>query len=295
MRRVMLLVGVVMLGLMPARAQQGAPGFLSALVSARVVELNFVWDGSSPLLPLNPPFAMALASTHEGTAGMIPGGMAFASDMMYFSGQHGAPTIDALGHISNNLELYGGLDARENESANGLNALGIEHYPSEKFVNRGVLLDVARYKGVDALEAGYEMTPADLEATVKAQGVELRQGDSVLIRTGYGQFFEKDKATYMGFRPGLGETGAHWLAGKEIFLTGMDTLTYDVAPEAGTVFPAHRVLIADHGVYLVENMNLEELAIALADGGSHEFALVLNPLRLRGATASPLNAFALLP
>jgi kynurenine formamidase len=65
-------------------------------------------------------------------------------------------------------------------------------------------------------------------------------------------------------------------------------------PEAGTVFPAHRILIAGNGVYLVENMNLEALGDALA-GSTGEFALVLNPLRIRGATASPLNAFALLP
>ena len=71
-------------------------------------------------------------------------------------------------------------------------------------------------------------------------------------------------------------------------------MTYDVVPEAGTAFPTHRILIAGHGVYLVENLNLEALGTAL-DGSSGEFVLVLNPLRIRGATASPLNAFALVP
>jgi len=144
------------------------------------------------------------------------------------------------------------------------------------------------------LEAGYEISPADLEATVAAQGIELRAGDSVVIRTGYGQFYNGDRDRYVGLRPGIGEMGAQWLAERRIFLAGMDTLTFDVVPEAGTVFPAHRILIAGNGVYLVENMNLEALGDALA-GSTGEFALVLNPLRIRGATASPLNAFALLP
>jgi len=214
---------------------------------------------------------------------------------MFLSGQHGAPTIDALGHISDNGKLFGGADAAASEGPNGLTAQGIEKYPREKLVNRGVLLDVARHKGVSALDAGYEITAADLEATAAAQRVEVREGDSVLIRTGYGQFYNGDRAKYMGPRPGPGEDAARWLAAKRIFLTGSDHLTYEVFPEKGTVFPVHRILIADHGIYLVENMNLEELASTLAQRARHEFVLVLNPLRIQGATASPLNAFALLP
>ncbi len=277
-------------------AQQSSPSqeFLAQVTSARVVELNFVWDNDSPLLGLNPPFSLALRSTHESSAGMIPG-ITFADDVMEFSGQHGSPTIDALGHFSNDGALYGGVDGAASSSPTGLTALGIEHYPTEKLVNRGILLDVARYKDVEALEAGYEIMPADLEGAAERQGVEIAEGDSVLIRTGYGQFFEGNKDTYMGFRPGIGEAGAAWLAGKGIFLSGTDTLTFDVVPEAGSVFPAHRTLLAEHGIYIVENLNLEVLARELTERGTGQFVLVLNPLRIRGATASPLNAFALLP
>ena len=265
---------------------------LDALRAARIVELNFVWDSQSPLLGFNSPFAMSLSATHKATAGMIPG-MAFAGDMMYFSGQHGAPTIDALGHVSSNGKLYGGLDATASEGPQGLLKLGIETYPRERLVNRGVLLDVARAKRLDALAPGQEVTGEDLEAAAAAQGVEIRAGDSVLIRTGYGKFFTADKAKYMGPRPGIGERGARWLAGKQVFLTGADTLTYDVFPESGSTFPAHRILIAESGIYLIENLNLEELGDVLAGRGVYEFPLVVNPLRIRGATASPLNAFAI--
>jgi kynurenine formamidase len=268
---------------------------VKTVLSARVVELNFVWDKNAPLLAFNPPFTLGLHTSHQATAGMIPGGIAFAADMMFFSGQHGAPTIDALGHISNNGKLYGGAEAAASEGPDGMTAQGIENYPREKLVNRGVLLDVARQKGVASLEAGYEITPQDLEETAKAQGVEIRQGDSVLIRTGYGQFYEKDRAKFMGFRPGPGEEAAKWLGAKRIFLTGSDQLTYEVFPEKGSVFPAHRTLIADHGIYLIENLNLEELAQALSERNRYDFVLVVNPLRIKGATASPLNAFALLP
>jgi kynurenine formamidase len=296
-RLALVAAGVVSLA-SPAAAQSRADAvknLLAQLQSARVIELNFVWDAQSPLLGFNPPFAMSLATTHKASAGMIPGGIAFAGDMMFFSGQHGAPTIDAMGHISSNGKLYGGLDAVASESPQGLLKLGMETYPKERFVNRGVLLDVARFKALEALAPGQEITAEDLEATAKAQGVEVRAGDSVLIRTGYGKFFSADKAKYTGLRPGIGESGARWLAGKQIFLAGADTLTFDVVPEAGTVFPAHRILIPESGVYLVENVNLEELAQALATTRVYEFPVVVNPLRIRGATASPLNMFVILP
>jgi kynurenine formamidase len=267
---------------------------INTLKSVRVIELNFMWDSKSPLLNLNPPFAIGLHSSHKETAGMIPGGIAYAEDMMFFSGQHGAPTIDALGHISDNGKLFGGLDAVANEGPSGLLALGIEVYPKDKFINRAVLLDVARFKQVDSLDAGYEITAEDLQATAKAEGVEIQAGDSVLIRTGYGKYFEADRAKYSGFRPGPGEGAARWLASKKIFLTGDDQMSYEVVPQKGTIFPCHRVLIADSGIYLVENLNLEELSKALSDQKMYEFTLIINPPRLRGATGAPLNAFAII-
>jgi kynurenine formamidase len=285
------LLALAIAGGMPAANAQA--DLLRAMQSAQVVDLNFVWDSRSPLLAFNPPFAASLVNTHKQTNGWIPQ-IAFAADMMFFSGQHGAPTIDALGHISHDGKLFGGLPADQNEGPNGLAALGIEVYPKEKYVNRGVLLDVARYKGMDALAPGYEITAADLEATAKAQGVEVRAGDSVLIRTGFGKLFG-DKAKYMGLRPGPGESACNWLAAKKVFLSGDDQLTYEVYPEKGTIFPCHRILIADSGIYIVENVNLEELAPLLAARKNYEFALVINPPKLRGMTGAAINAFAIVP
>ena len=283
------------------QGRQGSPSkkdvasFISSMKSARLIELNFIWDRNSPLLGLNPPFTLGLQTSHKQTKGMIPGGIAFAADMMFFSGQHGAPNIDALGHISDNGKHFNGTDAEANEGAAGLSTLGIENYPKEKFLNRAILLDVARFKKVDALAPGQEITAEDLEATAKAEDVEIQPGDSVLIRTGYGKYFESDRAKFMGLRPGPGEGAARWLVGKKVFLAGDDQMSFEVVPEKGTVFPCHRILIGDNGIYIVENLNLEELSKALADQKVFEFILVMNPPRIRGATGMAANAFAILP
>jgi len=283
----------VLLACAAAPVARADSDLLRSLKAAKVIELNHVWDTRSPLLSFNPPYLAVLSNTHKQTNGWIPE-LSFASDMMYFSGQHGAPTIDAIGHIGHSGKLFGGLAADQSEQPSGLTALGIETYPKDRLVNRGVLLDVARYKKLDAIAPGEEISAADLEGTAKAQGVEVRAGDSVLIRTGWGKFFG-DKGKYMGLRPGPGEGAAKWLADRKVFLTGDDQLTYEVYPEKGTIFPAHRILIADSGIYIVENMNLEELGETLAARRNYEFVLVLNPLRLRGMTGSPLNAFAIVP
>ena len=273
-----------------ARAAENAD-FISTVLNARVIELNFIWDKNAPVVK-NPPYSLALHTAHSDWK--IPGGVGFAMDMMFFSGQHGAPTIDAIGHVSDNGKLYGGLDADANTGSAGLKVLGIETYPHEKFVNRAVLLDVARFKGVAALAADYEISADDLAATEKAQGVKINEGDAVLIRTGYGQYFDSDREKYLGPRPGPGKSAAEWLAAKHIFLAGCDQLSFEIFP-AKKRFPAHRILVADNGIYIVEQLNLEELASLLAEREDYAFVLVLNPLRFKGATASPLNAFALLP
>jgi kynurenine formamidase len=278
-----------------ALAQTDDAEFIETVVSTRVIELNFVWDKTPPVLGFNPPYTLGLHSSHRDTTGMIPGGIAFAADMMFFSGQHGAPTIDALGHISKDGKFFNGADATSSEGPGGLTPPANDPYPAEKFDNRGVLLDVARHKGVEALEPGYEISVADLEAAASAQGVEVQSGDSVLIRTGYGRYYDGDRAKYEGPRPGPGEPAARWLAAKGIFLTGDDQMSYEVIPVDGSIFPVHRTLIGEYGIYLIENLNLEELATALAERNSGAFVLVVNPLRIKGATGMALNAFAMLP
>jgi kynurenine formamidase len=277
--------------------------FISGVRAARVFDLGFVWDGRAPVLSLNPPFAFALNATHRQTHeiyGTVPGSqVSWTSEIMYFSGQHGAPTIDAIGHIGRNMKLHGGVDAAAATARpDGIgNDLGIETFPADLLVSRGVLLDVARVVAggrPDPLPPGFVVTARHLEDAARAHGVQVRRGDSVLIRTGWGQHFGKDNARYLGEQsPGPGVEAARWLVGQGVRLTGTDTATYEVRPavHGSELFPVHMVLIADSGVYIVENLNLEDVGGA----GAHLFCLVTPPLRIRGASGSPLRMLALTP
>jgi kynurenine formamidase len=287
----------------PGPSSVNVEAFISGVKAARMFDLGFVWDARAPVLSLNPPFAFALNATHRQTHeifGTAPGSqVSWASEIMYFSGQHGAPTIDAIGHIGRNLKLHGGIDAvAATARPDGIgNDLGIETFPADLVVSRGVLLDVARVAAggrPDPLPPDVVITGRQLEDAARAHGVQVRRGDSVLIRTGWGRYFGTDNARYLGERsPGPGVDAARWLVAQGVRLTGTDTATYEARPAVNgrELFPVHMALIADAGVYIVENLNLDELGAA----GVFVFCLVTPPLRIRGASGSPLRMLALTP
>ena len=294
----------VALGSGAAEAQRASAEDLIRMVkTAEVYDLSFTWNEQAPVLNLNPPYSFALNRTHRMTHeifGQVPGSqVSWASDIMYFSGQHGSPSIDAIGHIGRNLRLHGGVDATAATSTPagiGMN-LGIDHYPKDLMLNRCVLLDVARHLGggrPDPLAPGLEVTAQHLEDTAKAQGVEVRRGDSLLIRTGWGQYFGKKNDLFLGEQsPGPGQDAARWIIGKGVRLAGNDTATFEKRPPVygKELFSVHMMLLADNGIYIVENANLEEVGAAKA----HVFLLVLTPLKIQGASGSPLRALAVAP
>src|SRR6267142_1709072 len=159
------------------------------------------------------------------------------------------------------------------------------------------LLDVGRQLASgrpDPLAPGFEITGAHLEQTAKAQGVEVRRGDSLMIRTGWGQYFGKDNGKYLGEQsPGPGQDGARWIIDRGVRLAGDDTATFEKRPAAygKELFSVHMMLLADSGIYIVENANLEPLA----DAKAYVALLILTPLRIQGASGSPLRAIALAP
>jgi kynurenine formamidase len=237
--------------------------------------------------------------THE-IFGQAPGSrVSWASEIMYFSGQHGAPTIDAIGHIGRDLKLHGGVDAvAATSTPGGIGAnLGIDNFHADLMLSRVVFLDVARQLASgrpDPLAPGFEITGAHLDQTAKAQGVEVQKGDSLLIRTGWGQYFGKDNAKYLGEQsPGPGQDAARWIIGKSVRLAGDDTATFEKRPAAygKELFSVHMMLLADHGIYIVENTNLEPLG----DAKAYVALLIVTPLRIQGASGSPLRAIAVAP
>jgi kynurenine formamidase len=287
-------------------------GFIRQVTKARIFDLSPTWDENSPIASVNPFYEMHLQATHQNTRGAFGDGgkLSFTAEVQHFSGQHGAPSIDAIGHIGRNGKLFGGVDAAQSTSdprgigrdaaATGAH-LDINHYPVERLVNRGVLLDVARtvQGNGDPLPAGFNITDEHLAQTASDQGVRLRRGDTVLIRTGWGKFFASDPAFYAGASAaGVGVAGAKFLVKSGAPVVGDDTLTFEVRPpivNPGTpafeVFPVHMLLIADNGINIIENYFLEEIAAAK----EYEFVLVVPPLRIRGGTGSALRSFALVP
>jgi len=285
------------------QARPTSEDLLRVLKSARLIDLSFTWSEQSPVLGLNPPYSFALNRTHKMTHeifGQAPGSrVSWASEIMYFSGQHGAPTIDAIGHIGRDLKLHGGVDAvAATSTPGGIGAnLGIDSFPADLMLNRMVFLDVARHLAggrPEPLAPGFEITAAHLEQTMKAAGAEVQRGDSLLIRTGWGQYFGKDNAKYLGEQsPGPGQDAARWIIAKGVRLAGDDTATFEKRPAAygKELFSVHMMLLADSGIYIVENANLEPLSDAKAFAG----VLVVTPLKIQGASGSPLRAFALVP
>ena len=318
-RSFMKLAGAAAAGLAAGGAQSNdrdgrADDFISSVQNARIFDLSHTWDENSPIAGVNPPYAMSLAATHQNTRGTFGDGgkLSFTSEIQQWSGQHGAPSIDAIGHIGRNGKLFGGVDAAAATSdlrglgRSGVGAhLDIAHYPAEKLVNRGVLLDVARHikRNGEPLAPAFNITADHLDDTARRQGVRIHKGDTVLIRTGWGQYFSGDaaaRAIYAGENAaGVGVSGARFLRDQKPLAVGNDTLTFEVRPPiVGTpgkpnfeVFPVHMLLIPDNGIGIIENYFLEEIALAR----EYEFLLVVPPLKIRGGTGSALRSFALVP
>lgn len=216
-------------------------------------------------------------------------GSSAANDMLSM-GTHVGTHIDAFSHVSHGGKLFGGLDVDEALVAGKYDQLGV--HTITPMLRRGVLLDVPAALGVECCEPGYEITVADLDSAAARQGTEIGAGDVVLVRSGWGARFEEGEA-YVGRDtgvPGVGEAGAQWLAARAAHAVGADTIAFErLAPRGGhALLPAHRVLLVDNGIYIVEALDLEELA----QRGVHEFTFVLVPLNIYGATGSPVRPLA---
>ena len=304
----LLAVTALLLPVASARADEGEGNaqLLKLIRKARVIDLSHTWDAQSPIASVNPPYSFSLAATHANTRGTFGDGnqLSFTSEIMHWSGQHGAPSIDALGHIGRDGLLFGGVDAAASTSnPNGLGASGvgahlaIDKFPSELLINRGVLLDVARMVQGDSspLPPTFEITAQHLRDAAQRQHVRLRKGDTVFIRTGWGPHFAGNPALYAGASsPGPGLDAAEFLIQAGARVVGNDTLTFEQRPPITfvpkfQVFPVHMRLIADSGIFIIENLNLEELSAARA----YEFTVITPPLKVRGGTGSALRALAL--
>ena len=200
--------------------------------------------------------------------------------------------FDGLGHVGvhhNGKDLfYNGFDLKNFGSPYGLRKLGIEKVGI--FYTRGVLLDVARARGIRRLQGGNSITADDLQAALKMSGAEIREGDAVFLHTGHGQLWMVDNDQYGIAEPGINMDAAKWLTDKKICLVGADTWAIEVVPPEDPLrpYPVHQWNLVRHGVYHLENLDLTDLAADQV----YEFAFIFCPLRLKGATGSPGNPIA---
>ena len=218
-------------------------------------------------------------------------GFGFSDDVLVTPNQAGSQW-DGLAHIFWKGRMYNGFDAG-NVTAKGAATCGIQ-VAKDRFVMRGVLLDVARHKGVECLDPGYAITSEDLDATAAAQNVQIRTGDAVVVRTGMTETRRGEWGDYNGgAAPGLSLHTAPWLHEHDVAAIATDTWGCEVRPNEIDLFqPLHIVALVHMGIPFGEIWDLQAIGEDCAADGVHEFMLCAAPLPITGAAGSPMNAVA---
>lgn len=201
---------------------------------------------------------------------------------------HTGTHIDALNHFGLNGKIWNGFSAEEHLGDRGWKVTGAEKIPP--IIARGVLIDIAKAKGVESLADGYRITRQDLVDALTKQQVNVEKGDVVLIRTGRMQDYE-NAAAYMKNPPGLGMAAAKFLVEeKGAMIIGADNLSLEAFPSEleDDYVPLHTYLLAQHGVPIMELVYLEDLS----KDDVFEFAFIGGSLKLRGADAAPMRPIA---
>jgi kynurenine formamidase len=260
------------------------------LHAARVYDLEQPRFCGMPIHPAHRPgYFYALHRRHRDTYRPEQHGPRTSSsgtlNMMEHTGTH----IDALCHQACGFKMYGDIPVEGNETPAGFTRLGIETVPP--LLGRGVLLDFAGYTGQSPLPRKHSVSADELRKCAAAQGVAVKKGDVLLVRTGFGTLWNDEEAYLEA--AGVGKSGTLWAAEQEVVAVGADNMAWDVPderdPDTGATLFAHVYLLPKKGIYIMENLNLEELA----RDRCYTFAFIGIPLKLTGATGSPFRPLAL--
>jgi kynurenine formamidase len=225
-------------------------------------------------------------------------GVCYSDDVVHMPLQS-ATQWDAIGHVHYDGKLYNGCNARECLTEKGALKMGVEHLASPGIMSRGVLLDIARFKGVERLPIDYAITVDDLNACCAKQGVTMQKGDILLVRTGHIQVFtnDQDRVRFMGKQPGLSYTCAEWAHDKSLAAVAADNVAVEILDRQGlrSEMPLafHMLALRDMGMPLGEMFNLEALAADCAADGRYTFMLAAPPLEVTNGFGSPVNPLAL--
>jgi kynurenine formamidase len=285
------------IGRLNLMTQASRAAVLARLDASKVYDLGVEYFIGMPSWQAvgDPRYQLWLTHTPRGTAVDDPVGVGreqnehvgytgAAISMYTHTGTH----IDALNHFGLGGKIWNGFAADEHLGDRGWRKTGAETIPP--IVARGVLIDVAASHGGAELPAGYRVRATDLRAALAQQGTRLHEGDVVLVRTGRMRAYE-DAAAYTAESPGLSLDAAQFLVAAGAMVIGADNLSFEAFPSEveGNYVPVHTYLLAQHGVPILELVDLE----ALARDRVYEFAFIASSLKLRGADAAPLRPIAI--
>lgn len=261
---------------------------LSTVAASSVVDLEQPRTIGMPCFPSHwPGYNFALHRRHE--AG--PESRTSAAGFIY-TAEHVGTHIDAFAHQAEHLEMCGGVAVTDGvQTPTGFTTLGVETIAP--IVRRGVLLDVAKHTP-EPLPPRHMISGTDLQRVADATHTEVRPGDVLLIRVGWGPRWSDDPQTYMD-APGMDRDAAEWAAAKGVFAVGADNMSWDlpgyVDPVLGYSLPAHAILLVRSGIHIIENLLLEELSALDAP----EFLFVCAPIKHVGGTGAPVRPLAIVP
>jgi kynurenine formamidase len=263
----------------------------AVLRAARVMRTGEVFELGRVLSPTMPFFGTRRFDLHTKRTFMNPQPNRRGSNeeiVVSEIGQVGTQ-FDAFNHQTIGGSLYNCFQVDDIAGRNGFTKLGVDKVGM--LMTRGVLIDVAGLKGVEMLPDAYEITVGDLQDALARQRVALQPGDAVFIHTGWGLLWGKDNARYVKTNPGVGIAAAEWLVRQDPMVVGADNWSVEVVPNPDLTIsqPVHQIFIVINGVHLVENMKLDELAAKRV----HEFAFVVQPLKIQGGTGSTVAPVAI--
>lgn len=229
------------------------PDLLHQLQSAKTYDLAQPYFIGMPHHPVHPPYLFGLVKKHGEYVSTVGGSS--ASEALAL-GAHVGTHIDALCHFSRSGKLHDGGEVAQSYTG-GLERLSVDAIAP--IFRRGVLLDIARQQSMDTLPVDFTITPEHLDAAERAQNVGVREGDIVLLRTGWARYWE-DAGRYISqvHSPGPGEAAARWISARRAFAAGSDTVAFEFVPSL--TMPVHVHLLVESGIHIIECLNLEQLA-----------------------------------
>ena len=258
------------------------------VTTGKVYKLGIPVDRATPAFPpRNLAVTILTPNQYQGTA-YAENKMSYLDDM--FTGWLGIGTqIDSLAHLGTDGVFYNQNHAKDFVAVTGVKKMGIEKIPP--IVTRGVLLDMAKHKGVDAMKEGDVISATDIRVAQAKQRVRIQKGDVVILHTGWLPMLDKDPKRYAAGEPGIDTSAARYLASLDVVAVGADTWGVEAVPfkNPARIWEGHQVLLAQNGIYILETLDTAEMI----EDGVKEFMFVLGQPLYTGAVQAIINPIAI--